>query len=231
MQELLIIDDDVELTEMLSSFFEREGYAIRCAPTLKSAAKLLSQQLPSLVILDIMLPDGSGLEFCKALRAQNNALPILLLTARGDAMDRVLGLELGADDYLAKPFEPRELMARIRALLRRANLPQPPSLSDILEWGQLKLHMSQRCVTVNNHELALTSLEFKLLRSLIQAGGQVIDRETLAAAIQPGNYRPLTRAVDVQVMRLRKKLQEVNQGRDLIQTVRGEGYALVRLYE
>jgi DNA-binding response OmpR family regulator len=224
---VLIVDDDNELVEMLSTYLEREGFAIESAARLDRARVAIDRRTPDLLVLDLMLPDGSGLDFCRTLRQSNARLPILILTARGDPMDRVLGLELGADDYLGKPFEPREFVARIRALLRRANL-NADDTSGVIEWGRLRLDLVQRRAAIDGVELELTTIEFKLLRKLAENEGQAVDRDALAAAVQPGNYRPLPRAVDVQVMRLRKKIIKATEGRDLIQTVRGEGYGLVR---
>jgi DNA-binding response OmpR family regulator len=206
---------------------EREGFTIESAARLDRARVAIDRRTPDLLVLDLMLPDGSGFDFCRTLRQSNARLPILILTARGDPMDRVLGLELGADDYLSKPFEPREFVARIRALLRRANL-NADDASSVIEWGRLRLDLAQRRAAIDGVELELTTIEFKLLRKLAENEGQAVDRDALAAAVQPGNYRPLPRAVDVQVMRLRKKIIKATEGRDLIQTVRGEGYGLVR---
>jgi DNA-binding response OmpR family regulator len=225
MEELLIVDDDRELTEMLATYFAGESYAVRCASTLRDGFRSLNDALPDLLILDLMLPDGNGLEFCKTVRTKHSALPILMLTARGDPMDRVLGLELGADDYLGKPFEPRELLARTRALLRRARTSEGTE-SVSVKLGRLEVDLLQRRARIDEQEIALTTIEFKLLAALAKQPTQPMSREALAASVQPGNYRPLPRAVDVQVMRLRKKLREAAGGRELIQTLRGEGYAL-----
>jgi DNA-binding response OmpR family regulator len=223
---LLLVDDDRELTEMLAGYLQREGFAIRLAANLADAAREVGLARPELIILDLMLPDGSGLAFCKQLRMRDPLVPILILTARGDPIDRVVGLELGADDYLAKPFEPRELVARIRALLRRAGMTMSADAAR-LTLGQLSLDLAQRRAVIGDVDVPLTNIEFKLLLALARQPQHAVSREALATAAQPGNYRPLERAVDVQITRLRKKLREAAGGVDLIQTIRGEGYALV----
>jgi DNA-binding response OmpR family regulator len=223
---LLLVDDDRELTEMLAGYLQREGFAIRLAANLADAAREVGLMRPELIILDLMLPDGSGLALCKQLRMRDPLVPILILTARGDPIDRVVGLELGADDYLAKPFEPRELVARIRALLRRAGMTMSADAAR-LTLGQLSLDLALRRAAIDSVDVPLTNIEFKLLLALARQPQHAVSHEALAAAAQPGNYRPLERAVDVQITRLRKKLREAAGGVDLIQTIRGEGYALV----
>jgi DNA-binding response OmpR family regulator len=161
------------------------------------------------------------LDLCRRLRAQGSDLPVLMLTARGDPIDRVLGLELGADDYLGKPFEPRELVARVRALARRRRAAEQRSM---LRFGELNIDLLTRRATYAGVPLALTGTEFKLLCALAQQPGVPMGREALSAAVQTGNYMPLERAVDVQVGRLRKKLRAAPGGRDWIETLRGEGY-------
>jgi DNA-binding response OmpR family regulator len=225
-QNVLLIDDDSELTQMVAEYLRREGLNVHAVENLADAARSIAAARPDLLVLDLMLPDGNGLAFCKQLRSRDAAIPVLILTARGDPIDRVLGLEFGADDYLAKPFEPRELVARVRALLRRAGLSTAADSGRLLV-GQLTLDFAQRRALFDGAEVALTSIEFKLLLALARRAHQAVSREELAAAAQPGNYRPHERAVDVQITRLRKKLRAATGGKDLIQTVRSEGYALV----
>jgi DNA-binding response OmpR family regulator len=225
-EKILLVDDDAELTEMLASYFNAEGFDVTVAGSREQAWEAMSASRPDLLVLDLMLPDGNGLHLCRRIRADDAVLPVLILTARGDPLDRVLGLELGADDYLSKPFEPRELLARVRALLRRAGVHGETAASHIV-FGQFELDLNQRQLHVGPTEIALTTIEFKLLCALLQTPNRAVSRQALAAAVQPGSYRPLDRAVDVQVTRLRKKLREASNGRDVIHTVRGEGYALV----
>lgn len=192
-ESIFIVDDDRELSEMLATYLVREGFHASSAATLAEAASALASSHPDLLVLDVMLPDGNGLDFCKRIRASDSSLPILMLTARGDPMDRILGLELGADDYLGKPFDPRELLARIRALLRRARV-EPLKDKSTITLGRLAIDLLQRTARIDDREIALTTIEFKLLAALAKQPQQAVDRDTLADAVQPGNYRPLPRA-------------------------------------
>jgi DNA-binding response OmpR family regulator len=227
---LLLIDDDDELALLLTRYFAREGLVLARAGTLAEGRARCEQQRPDVVLLDLMLPDGNGLDLCRQLRALDALLPILMLTARGDPIDRVLGLELGADDYLPKPFEARELLARVRALLRRqqAAAQTQPGSTPRIDVGDLVLDLLRSRASIGGQEIALSSIEFRLLAALAQQPGEAVDRPTLARAAQPGNYRPLERAVDVQVARVRRKLRDA-AGSDCIRTVRGAGYAIVPL--
>jgi len=221
---VLIVDDDTELSALLVRLLSGEGWIVSTAATGAAADAALLRERPDVVLLDVMLPDISGMELCRRWRATQPALCILMLTARGDPIDRVLGLEIGADDYLPKPFEKRELVARLRALLRRRG-PQaakPPPV-----FGALNIDPLRREVSVRGRVVPLTSTEFKLLLELTRVPGQAVSREQLSSAAQAGGYRPQDRTVDVQVGRLRRRLAGVSGGCDWIDTVRGEGYAFV----
>jgi DNA-binding response OmpR family regulator len=218
---VLLVDDDSELAGMVAELLQREGMHSEHAATGAAAQAALQRGVPDVLLLDVMLPDTNGLDLCRRLRSQGLDVPILMLTARGDPIDRVLGLEIGADDYLGKPFEPRELVARLRALVRRQRGAQRRTL---LRFGALTLDLLGRRATCAGEALALTSTEFKLLATLAAQPGLAVSREVLSAAVQPGGYMPLDRAVDVQVARLRKKLRAAPGGADWIDTVRGEGY-------
>ncbi|MCW5635824.1 MAG: response regulator transcription factor [Rubrivivax sp.] len=219
---VLLIDDDTELAGMLAELLAREGFEMRHGASAAAGLALLAAEPPDLLLLDLMLPDTSGLDLCRRLRAEGVELPVLMLTARGDPIDRVIGLEIGADDYLGKPFEPRELVARVRALARRQRVAERRTA---LRFGPLVLDLLARRATVDGAGLALTSIEFKLLATLAAQPGRPMSRDALSAAVQPGGYMPLDRAVDVQVARLRKKLRAApGGGVDCIETVRGEGY-------
>ena len=222
---VLIVDDDGELASMLAERLGQEGWTIHTVLTGGDGERELTWLRPDAVVLDVMLPDANGFDLCRRWRAQHPALGLLMLTARGDPMDRVLGLEIGADDYLPKPFEPRELVARLRALLRR----QAPGRADsaLLRFAGLSIDLVKREVLADTRVVALTSVEFKLLVALARAPGQPLDRDVLNAAVQPGQYKPQDRTVDVQVARLRRKLREASPGTDWIDTVRGEGYVFV----
>lgn len=223
---VLIVDDDLELSSMLVRLLEGEGWAVQAAFNASQAEQVLDKGLPDVVLLDVMLPDASGMELCRRWRGMYPGLGLLMLTARGDPFDRVLGLELGADDYLAKPFEKRELVARLRALIRRqAAAGQTP----VTQWkfGNLTIELLRREVLVDGRAVELTSIEFKLLVELARMPGQAVSRQQLSNAVQASAYRPLDRTVDVQVGRLRRRLAQMAPGCEWIETVRGEGYAFV----
>jgi DNA-binding response OmpR family regulator len=222
---ILIVDDDAELSEMIVELLQREGWATHAVLTGGDAGRDLAALHPEIVLLDVMLPDANGYDLCRHWRAQYPALGLVMLTARGDPLDRVLGLEIGADDYLAKPFESRELVARVRALLRRAAPGRAES--PLIRFDGLVVDLLRREVRVGEQALALTSVEFKLLVALARAPGATLSREALSEAVQAGGYRPQDRTVDVQVARLRRKLQEARPDADWIATVRGEGYVFV----
>lgn len=222
---ILIVDDDAELSGMLVELLQREGWATHTVLTGGDGERDLAAMSPDLVLLDVMLPDANGYDLCRRWRALYPALGLVMLTARGDPMDRVLGLEIGADDYLAKPFEARELVARVRALLRRTAPGRAES--PLMRFNNLVIDLMRREVRVGEQALALTSVEFKLLVALARVPGTTLSREALSEAVQAGSYRPQDRTVDVQVARLRRKLLEVQPDIDWIDTVRGEGYVFV----
>jgi two-component system phosphate regulon response regulator OmpR len=222
---VLLVDDDAELSAMVVELLGREGWAVHAVLTGGDGERALAAQRPDAVLLDVMLPDANGYELCRRWRAEHPGLGLLMFTARGDPLDRVLGLELGADDYLGKPFEPRELVARVRALLRR----QAPGRGDsaMLRFEGLSIDLLKREVRADARVVGLTSVEYKLLTALARAPGQAMDREALSEAVQAGSYKPQDRTVDVQVARLRRKLREASPGKEWIDTVRGEGYVFV----
>jgi len=222
---ILIVDDDAELAAMLVRLFSREHWATQTVLTAGDAERALSQLRPDIVLLDAMLPDGNGFDLARRWRAAYPALGVVMLTARGDPIDRAIGLEIGADDYLPKPFEPRELVARLRALLRRTS----PGRGDttVLRFAGLSIDILKREVTAGTRVVALTSVEFKLLVSLARQPGAPLSRDALSEAVQAGGYQPQERTVDVQIARLRRKLREASPGAEWIDTVRGEGYVFV----
>jgi DNA-binding response OmpR family regulator len=230
---ILIVDDDAELSALLLRVLAAEGWTVSTAATGAAAEAALQRQQPDMVLLDVMLPDASGLDLCRRWHEARPELGILMLTARGDPIDRILGLELGADDYLPKPFEKRELVARLRAVLRRRALlaaapaAAAPVATSPLNFGSLQIDLLRREVSVAGQALPLTNIEFKLLLELTRVPGLAVSREQLSNAVQAGSYRPLDRSVDVQVGRLRRRLASVPGGSDWIETVRGEGYAFV----
>lgn len=222
---ILIVDDDAELSSMLVELLEREGWSTFTVLTAGDGERAVTARRPDVVLLDAMLPDGNGFDLAQRWRTAYPALGLVMLTARGDPMDRVLGLEIGADDYLAKPFEPRELVARVRALLRRA----APNRGNnaVLRFTGLSIDVLKREVSSIGGLLPLTSVEFKLLVALAKQPGTPLTREALSEEVQAGGYLPQERTVDVQIARLRRKLREASPGAEWIDTVRGEGYVFV----
>lgn len=223
---VLIVDDDTELSDMVAELLAREGWEVLTTLTGGDGERSLRQWHPEVVLLDVMLPDANGFDLCRRWRADHATLGLIMLTARGEPMDRVLGLEIGADDYLAKPFEPRELVARVRALLRR-QAPGRAEGSTQLRFEGLTIDLLKREVLAGTQSVSLTGVEYKLLVTLARMPGHALDRDALSDAVQSGGYRPLDRTVDVQIARLRRKLAEAAPGRDWIDTVRGEGYVFV----
>ena len=222
---VLIVDDDTELAALLVRLLQGEGWTATTAASGAEGTLALARDEPDVLLLDVLLPDANGMDLCRRWRAEQPALGILMLTARGDPFDRVLGLELGADDDLAKPFEKRELVARLRALIRRR---RPVSSAPATHWSfdSLTVHLIRREVLAHGRVIPLTSIEFKLLVELARTPGQAVTRQQLSDAVQATAYRPLDRTVDVQVGRLRKKLEADAQAPLILKSVRGVGYLL-----
>src|SRR6516162_1125562 len=224
---LLIVDDDHGLVNLLKRFLEAEGFQVDAAYDHSSGLKAALSGGYELIILDVMLPGGSGFELLKALR-QDSGTPVLLLTARGEAVDRILGLEIGADDYLAKPFDPRELVARIRAVLRRtreaaAGSPRADH-DEVLKVGDIEMSLGSRNVRCGGKPVDLTSVEFNVLELLLRNAGGVVTREQIAEVALGRPLNAFDRSVDVHVSRLRKKLGGFPGTEDLIRPIRGIGY-------
>jgi two-component system response regulator CpxR len=224
---LLLIDDDQELCELASEFLRQEGFDVTTEQDANAglAAALSGQH--SLVVLDVMLPRLSGFEVLRQLRARS-AVPVLMLTARGEDVDRIVGLEMGADDYLAKPFNPRELVARIRAILRRAAAQAAGSGGAPLVLDDVELDPGARSVRREGHSIALTAIEFDMLAELLRHAGQVVGREALSREVLGRPFVPFDRSVDMHVSNLRRKLGPHSGGGERIKTVRGSGYLYVR---
>ncbi|WP_374444075.1 response regulator [Stella sp.] len=224
---ILLIEDDREIRQLVGDLLEREDYRVLAAGDGRQANRFVAQSPPDLVVLDLMLPGEDGLSICRRLRAQGN-VPILMVTAKGDPVDRVVGLELGADDYLVKPFDPRELLARVRALLRRAaGLPTDPRRRRFLFAG-LEIDLdSRRLAVAGGERVALTSAEFDLLACLVERPRRVLTRDQLLDWTRGRTADPFDRTIDVTVSRLRRKLdQAVPGGAELVETVRNGGYLL-----
>jgi two-component system response regulator CpxR len=219
--EILVIDDDVELCELLTEYLGAEGFVVSSVHDGREGlARALSAE-PSLVVLDVMLRGQNGCEVLRRLRESSN-VPVIMLTARGQDVDRIVGLEMGADDYLAKPFNPRELVARIRAIHRRLDRDDPRG--EVITVGDVELRVGSRTALVKDVEVALTSAELTLLEVLLRAAGSVVSREDLSNRVLERRFSPLDRSIDVHVSNLRKKLGPAPSGRERIKTVRGHGY-------
>jgi DNA-binding response OmpR family regulator len=219
---LLIVDDDAALNQLLVEYFARFGHRLTTATTAAVGRALLQREDPDLVILDVMLPDANGMELCRSIRATSD-VPIVMLTARGEVPDRVLGLELGADDYVAKPFEPRELVARVEGLMRRSR-PAPPAVH---RCGNLILEMETRRVVLDGAEVELTAMEFELLRALMESRGRVLSRDALLQALGGSGAEVYDRSIDMLISRLRGKLGEDSRRPRFVKTIRGAGYQFV----
>lgn len=234
MEHLLVIEDDARLSAMVADYLERSGFRISQAP---NAAQGLNhiQTGPrvDLVILDLMLPDHDGLEVCRnirALPAPANATPVVMLTAKGDPMDRVVGLEIGADDYIPKPFEPRELLARIRAVLRRRHNPQAhsPSINPVMRFGSLEIDRDARSVTIGGALCELTSYQFDLLMVLAERAGRVLTRDQIMELVRGKELEAYDRSIDVHVGRIRHAIETDVKVPKRLLTVRGVGYMFAK---
>ena len=221
MSELLLIDDDQELCELLTSWLSQEGFQVRACYDGLTARKALAESNPDAVVLDVMLPDGSGLELLKQLRTDYPDLPVLMLSARGEPLDRILGLELGADDYLAKPCDPRELTARLRAVLRRSH---PAPASSQIELGDLCFSPVRGVVTINEHDITLTLSESRILEALLHQPGEPLDKQALAQLALGRKLTLYDRSLDMHVSNLRKKIGPHPDGRPRITALRSRGY-------
>jgi DNA-binding response OmpR family regulator len=230
MNRILLIDDDIELGELLTEYMASEGFIVEAVPDGEEGVKQALSGSYALVILDVMLPGISGFEVLHRLRA-TTTLPVLMLTARGDDVDRIVGLEMGADDYLPKPFNSRELVARIRAVLRRTRQEpgEPPGRTtpQILNIGDLEMNLGTLEVLCQGKPVDMTAVEFKLLEVLVRKAGTIISREELTAAVLGRSLSPYNRSIDVHVSKIRKKLGHEVGGVERIKSVRNAGYLYV----
>src|SRR5438132_4263783 len=225
-EQVLVIDDDVELCKLVTRYLAQEGFQIESVNAGASGAQQALSGNYALVVLDVMMPGVNGFDVLRRIRAQSR-IPILMLTAKGDALDRVLGLEMGADDYLPKPFNPQELAARIRAILRRAkpeSLDSSHSVATTIVVGDIEMEPSARIVRRGNEVVNLTTVEFDLLEVLLQAAGQVVGREKLTRDVLGREFSPFDRSIDTHVCNLRKKIGLLADGTERIKGVRGIGY-------
>ena len=225
---LLLIDDDVRLASMVGDYLGQAGFAVEVAGSLAAGRALLAADAFDALVLDLMLPDGDGLDLCRELRGQARTrhLPLLMLTARGEPMDRILGLELGADDYLPKPFEPRELLARITALLRRA-APQPAA-DDVLRFGRLEIDLGARVARLSGAACDLTGHQFDLLVVLAQSPGRVLSRDQIMDSLKGHPLEAFDRSIDVHISRIRAVIEDDAKVPRRVLTVRGAGDVFAR---
>ena len=217
---VLILDDDDRLAAMLGPYLGERGLVVDHRPDVASGLEALRRGRYDALVLDVMLPDGDGFDVCRTVRAEST-LPILMLTARGDELDRIIGLELGADDYLPKPFNPRELLARLRAILRRAS---PQAVADVLRFGSLEIDRGARSVRLSGEERRLTSHQFELLVALAERAGRVLSREQLMQAVRGEDLEAFDRSIDVHISRIRAAIEADPRQPRRILTVRGVGY-------
>jgi len=227
---ILIVDDDLRMRDLLVRYLGGEGYEVKAAADAAAMDKLLARERYDLVVLDLMLPGEDGLAVCRRLRAQNDAPAIVMLTAKGDDVDRIVGLEMGADDYLPKPFNPRELLARINAVLRRkapAGPPGAPAEGGTFQFGEFSLSLSTRTLTRGSKAQPLTTGEFSVLQVLVRHPRQPLSRDKLMELARGREYEVFDRSIDVQISRLRKIVEDDPSHPKHIQTVWGFGYVFV----
>lgn len=224
MANILLIDDDEKLGELLEAFFERFDLKLTVANDPETGLRKLGELEPDLVILDVMLPGQDGFEVCRTIR-KSSAVPIIMLTARGEVTDRIVGLEIGADDYMPKPFEPRELVARIQNVLRRSSTARPQTQQ--LEYAGLKVDLERRSVELDAKPLDLTTMEYQLLALFVQNPGRTYTRDEILNELRGIDAQLFSRSVDILVSRLRQKLGDTSKQTRFIKTVWGTGYAFV----
>jgi two-component system response regulator CpxR len=223
--DILLIDDDVELCSMLTEYMGRYGFRTTVVHRGDTGLKAALEKTYALVLLDVMLPGLDGFEVLRRIRA-SSAVSVLLLTARGEDVDRIVGLEIGADDYLSKPFNPRELLARMRAILRRTAGAQVVQEQTLLRADGLELNRAARTVLQNGRKIDLTDVEFGLLEALMNAPGKVVTREDISENVLGRKFHPFDRSLDMHVSRLRRKLSGKDAAEELVKTIRGTGYQL-----
>ena len=226
-ERVLLIEDDSRLADMVGEYLGKAGFQVIHAESGARGLALHGREPLDVVILDLMLPDGDGLDICRQIRARSDT-PILMLTARGDPMDRVVGLEMGADDYLPKPFEPRELLARLRAILRRGRAGPKP---DLLRYGRLEIDRGAREVRLDGTPRPLTSYQFALLLALAEHAGRVMSRDALMDAVKGEQFEAFDRSIDVHVSRIRAAIEDDPRKPRRVITVRGTGYVFAKAQE
>ena len=226
--KILVIDDDAAMVDLLGDYLHQFHFEVISAKRPSEAFPLFKEHAPDLVLLDVMLPEISGFEVCRQLRALDASLPIIMLTARGEVTDRVVGLEIGADDYVAKPYEPRELVARMQSVLRRSGERKKTRASSrTFKFGPLEIDLTTQDITLAGELVALTGSEFTALRLFVENIGRPVDRDKLSTVLKGNEWDVHDRSIDILVSRLRQKLGDDSRKPRLLKTVRGSGYMLV----
>lgn len=230
MNNILLIDDDVKIGQLLAKYFQQFDLNLRVALKPSEGFALIDENKPDLLILDVMLPEMDGFEVCRQIRQQPDRfgqLPIIMLTARGDVTDRIVGFEIGADDYLPKPFEPRELIVRVQSVLRRSKEDAPTNAATKLSTDGLSLNLEKQTVLLDGNALELTTMEYELIKVFMQAPGKTLSRDELMGALRGIDAELFSRAVDTLVSRLRHKLEDTSKSPRFIKTIWGRGYAFI----
>ena len=229
--KILVVDDDVRIRDLLRRYLMQEGFEVMLAEDGKALSRVLLRESVDLIVLDLMMPGEDGLSICRRLRANGDRTPIIMLTAKSEDVDRIVGLEVGADDYLGKPFNPRELLARIHAVLRRRPPPEvpgaPSQAQEVVKFGPFEFDLSLRTLRKDGSDLPLTTGEFAMLKALVRHPRQPLSREKLAQLARGREFEPFDRSLDVQVSRLRKLVENDPASPRYIQTVWGVGYVFV----
>ena len=229
--KILVVDDDTRIRDLLRRYLSQEGFDILLAEDGKALTRIMQRETVDLIVLDLMMPGEDGLSICRRLRAESDVTPVIMLTAKGSDVDRIVGLEVGADDYLTKPFNPRELLARIHAVLRRRPKPEVPGApsteAEVVRFGAFHFDLAARKLTKNGEELPLTTGEFSMLKTLVRHPRIPLSREKLAQLSRGREFEPFDRSLDVQISRLRKLLETDPANPRLIQTVWGVGYVFI----
>jgi two-component system phosphate regulon response regulator OmpR len=228
---IIVVDDDARLRELLNRYLSEQGYSVRAVADGNDMNRWLARERYDLMVLDLMMPGEDGLSICRRLRGLGDKMPIIMLTAKGDDVDRIVGLEVGADDYLPKPFNPRELVARIQAVLRRAPATQPPGAptaeQQVVEFGEFSFNLGTRSLARNGEQLPLTTGEFALLKVLVQHPRTPLSRDKLMELARGREFGAFDRSIDVQISRLRKLIETDPAKPTFIQTVWGFGYVFI----
>jgi len=231
LDKIVIVDDDARIRDLLRRFLAQEGYDVLLAEDARALQRITARESVDLLVLDVMLPGEDGLSICRRLRQAGDKTPIIMLTAKGEDVDRILGLEIGADDYLGKPFNPRELLARIHAVLRRRPVIEAPGAptaeQEVMRFGEFTFDLAARQLSRNGQEIPLTTGEFAMLKALVRHPRQSLTRDKLAQLARGRDFEPFDRSLDVQISRLRKLIEVDPANPRMIQTVWGVGYVFV----